>query len=197
MLLTINHAEQTDYFIGKRVLMLQRKIFLIIVTAVIIIISFALPEARGQLYQYTDMNGNIIFTDNPPAGVTVKKKRLDDDGVYWSNQREADYSSYKERGESQSSQPLEKKRNRDYSSVTVVMYMADWCGYCKQAREYIHSLGANLVEHDIERDPDMKAEMKEKSGGSTSVPLIDIDGSIIRGYNPSAIKTALDLSVAK
>ncbi len=77
------------------------------------------------------------------------------------------------------------------------MYMADWCGYCKQARQYIHLLGANLVEHNIDKNPDLKVEMKKKSGGSTSIPLIDIEGTIIRGYSPAAIKAALDRCVAK
>jgi hypothetical protein len=39
--------------------------------------------------------------------------------------------------------------------------------------------------------------MKKKSGGSSSVPLIDIDGTIIRGYSQSAIKAALDRSAAR
>ena len=168
-----------------------------IVAAVIIMTAFLLPDARGQLYQYTDKNGAVIFTDKPPAGTTAKKKQLNDDGVYWSNQSEADYPSYKDSGGTQPFDLPEKKRDKDYHRVTVVMYMAAWCGYCRQAREYIHSLGANLVEHDIDRDPDMKTEMKEKSGGSTSIPLIDIDGTIIRGYNPSAIKAALDRSAAR
>ena len=177
--------------------MLQRNDFIIIVTVTMIMTAFVLPEARGQLYQYTDKNGTIIFTDKPPAGGTAKKKKLNDDGVYWSNQSEADYPSYKDSSGTQSLLLPEKKRDRDYHRVTVVMYMAEWCGYCRQAREYIHSLGANLVEHDIDKDSNMKAEMKEKSGGSTSIPLIDIDGTMIRGYNPSAIKAALDRIVAR
>jgi len=164
---------------------------------IIFFTTFSLPKAWGQLYQYKDKNGNIVFTDKPPAGETVKEKQLKDDGVYWSNQREADLPPSKDSSTTQSSLPLENKRSRDYSGVTVVMYMADWCGYCKKAREYIHSLGANLVEHDIEKEPDMKTEMKKISGGSTSIPLIDIDGTIIRGYNPPAIKAALDKNVMR
>jgi hypothetical protein len=34
--------------------------------------------------------------------------------------------------------------------------------------------------------------MRQKSGGGTGVPLIDIEGTIIHGYNPGAIKAALD-----
>jgi glutaredoxin len=91
----------------------------------------------------------------------------------------------------------EEKRSTDYSRVTVVMYMTDWCGYCKQARQYIRSLGADLIEHNIDKDKSKKDEMKKKSGGTLSVPLIDIDGTIIRGYSQSAIKVALDRSAAR
>jgi len=174
-----------------------KKNFILTITVIIFLTSISLPTARGQLYQYKDSNGNIVFTDTPPAGETVKEKQLKNDGVYWSNQGAADYPPSQDSSKTRSSLPLENKRNRDYGSVTVVMYMADWCEYCRQARQYIHSLGANLIEHDIEKDPDMKAEMKEKSGGSTSIPLIDIDGTIVRGYNPTAIKAALDRSVMR
>jgi mycoredoxin len=81
--------------------------------------------------------------------------------------------------------------------VSVVMYMTDWCGYCKQAWQYIRSLGADLTEYNIDRDQDRKEEMKKKSGGSTSVPLIDIDGTVIRGFSQAAIKAALDRSAAR
>jgi glutaredoxin len=77
------------------------------------------------------------------------------------------------------------------------MYMTDWCGYCKKASKYIRSTGAGLIEHNIDRDPGKKDEMKKKSGGSTAVPLIDIDGTIIRGFSQTAIKAALDRSTAR
>ena len=62
---------------------------------------------------------------------------------------------------------------------------------------YVRSLGANLVEYDIEASPDRKAEMKGKSGGSSSVPLLDIGGIIIRGYSPEALKAAMDKVAAR
>jgi hypothetical protein len=34
--------------------------------------------------------------------------------------------------------------------------------------------------------------MLQKSGGSKGVPLIDIEGIIIRGYNQKALKDALE-----
>ena len=156
-------------------------------------VAVFLHNAWGQIYQYTDKNGVVIITDKPPAGSNTKEKRFKEGGVYWGNQSESDYSSYKE-NKNASSAPAGEERKKDYGRVTAVMYMTDWCGYCKQARQYIHSLGAGLIEYNIERDPDKKNEMKKKSGGSTAVPLIDIDGTIIRGYSPGAIRAALDRS---
>jgi glutaredoxin len=49
-----------------------------------------------------------------------------------------------------------------------------------------------LVEYDIEKNPSKEKEMLSKSGGSTGVPLIDVEGIIIRGYNPSAITDAVE-----
>jgi glutaredoxin len=163
----------------------------------IFMLSGFLSEAWGQIYQYTDKNGNVIFSDQPPADSRAKEKQLKEDGVYWSNQSESDYPSDKDRKDAPSTPTREDKPARNYGRVTAVMYMTDWCGYCKQAGQYIRSLGAGLIEYNIDRDQNKKDEMKKKSGGSTSIPLIDIDGTIIRGYSPGAIKAALDRSAAR
>jgi glutaredoxin len=49
-----------------------------------------------------------------------------------------------------------------------------------------------LVEYDVEKDPSKEKEMQSKSGGSKGVPLIDVEGIIIRGYSQSAIKDAVE-----
>ena len=70
--------------------------------------------------------------------------------------------------------------------------MTSWCPYCRKAREYINSLGVKLTEYDIDRDKSKNSEMLSKSGGAKGVPLIDVEGLIIRGYAPDAIKTAVE-----
>lgn len=49
-----------------------------------------------------------------------------------------------------------------------------------------------LIEYDVENDDKRIAEMKRLSGGSTMVPLIDIEGIIIRGYVPEEMKDAVE-----
>ncbi len=72
------------------------------------------------------------------------------------------------------------------------MYMTDWCSYCKKAAKYIKSLGVNLIEYDIEKNESRKKEMKALNGGSGMVPLIYVEGIIIRGYVPEEIRAAVE-----
>ncbi len=59
----------------------------------------------------------------------------------------------------------------------------------------MRSLGVDFTEYNIEQDKSKRDEMRQKTGGTTRVPVIDIEGTIIRGYNPASIKAALDKAV--
>jgi len=52
-------------------------------------------------------------------------------------------------------------------------------------------MGVSLTEHDIEKEPQMRDEMMAKSG-SRGVPVVDVEGIIIRGYSPEAMKDAIE-----
>jgi len=43
----------------------------------------------------------------------------------------------------------------------------------------------------VEKDKKGLQEMLEKSDGYTGIPVIDIDGTIFRGFSPRAIEKAL------
>lgn len=169
------------------------KKYCLFVVTIFLLFSF-LSSAWGEFYQWTDKNGNVVFSDTPPPGGNAKKK-LKDDGVYTSAPRDggAEPENRKETGSITPSRDGEReaKRNKRIRDVNVVLYMTNWCGYCKKAREYIKSLGASLTEYNIDEDRNKKEEMIKKSG-STSIPVIDVDGTIIRGYNPSLIKQAIE-----
>ncbi len=96
------------------------------------------------------------------------------------------------KGKSRTAVIADKQRLRKNSDIKVVMYMTDWCPYCKRAGKYLKSLGVHLVEYDIDKDKNRKDEMRRISGGSGMVPLIDIEGIIIRGYIPEEIEAAVE-----
>jgi glutaredoxin len=161
--------------------------YLCLITA---LVALLINPAFGQFYEYKDKNGNTVITNSPPSEADYQEKQINEERVYRSNRSEKDYPVYKDASRSKP-QP-EEQRKKDYSRVSVVMYMTDWCGYCKKAGEYIRSMGADLVEYNIEKDKSKRDEMRQKVGGGSGVPVIDIEGTIIRGYNQGAIKAALD-----
>ena len=86
----------------------------------------------------------------------------------------------------------EAAAERPYSEIKVILYMTDWCSNCMQTREYLKSLGVQLVEYNIEQDKEKEWESMEKSG-RRGVPVIDVEGIIIPGYVPERIKGAVEM----
>jgi glutaredoxin len=81
---------------------------------------------------------------------------------------------------------------KSYASIDVVLYSTSWCPYCAKARDVLKEMGVSLTEYDIEKDPGKHAEMLEKSGGSRGVPVIDVEGIIMKGYSAEAIRAAVE-----
>jgi len=87
--------------------------------------------------------------------------------------------------------PLQGDPKRSYGAIDVILYQTEWCPYCTKARDFLKDAGVSLVVYDIEKEPDRRAEMLTKSG-RTGVPVVDIEGIIIRGYSAEAMRTAIE-----
>jgi glutaredoxin len=81
----------------------------------------------------------------------------------------------------------------------VIIYGASWCGPCHQAAAYLKQKGVRFVEHDIERDSSAAHEMQAKlakagmRGGS--IPVLDVRGRILVGFDARAVDQALGTSL--
>ncbi|SER62567.1 Glutaredoxin [Pseudomonas sp. NFACC02] len=71
----------------------------------------------------------------------------------------------------------------------VTLYATDWCGYCKQTRRFLDSKGIPYTEYDIEKSTEGR-KAYEALGGR-GIPLIDVNGTLIRGFSPEEILAAL------
>jgi glutaredoxin len=69
--------------------------------------------------------------------------------------------------------------------------MTEWCPHSLKARAYLKSLGVNLTEYDVERDESRNEEKMRKSG-EKGVPVIDVEGIIVRGFSENGIKQAVE-----
>jgi glutaredoxin-like YruB-family protein len=76
----------------------------------------------------------------------------------------------------------------DAKNITI--YSASWCAFCHAAKAYFDKLGIKYTDKDIESDPKIAQEAIDKSG-QTGIPIIDIDGDIIIGFNRPKIDEAL------
>lgn len=72
----------------------------------------------------------------------------------------------------------------------VTIYSAVWCAFCHAAKDYLTKLGIEYIDHDIEHDPKYAHESVQKSG-QMGIPVIDINGTIIVGFDRPRIDQAL------
>ncbi|RZV34978.1 MAG: hypothetical protein EX272_11575 [Chromatiales bacterium] len=73
----------------------------------------------------------------------------------------------------------------------VVMYATDWCGYCKQAREYFRANNIAFVEYDIEKNSKAKRNYDVLKGSGT--PLIYQGYTRVVGFHPRLVEEKLNL----
>lgn len=74
----------------------------------------------------------------------------------------------------------------------VTIYSTPTCHYCSLAKDFFKEHGVAYEEHNVASDLDKRKEMVEKSS-QMGVPVIDIEGKIIVGFDEGTIKEALEI----
>ncbi len=74
--------------------------------------------------------------------------------------------------------------------MKVIVYSTSACPYCSMAKQYFKEKGVEFEDIDVSANPEKGQEMVEKSG-QQGVPVIDIDGKIIIGFDRAKIDEAL------
>jgi glutaredoxin 3 len=63
----------------------------------------------------------------------------------------------------------------------ITIYTKPTCPYCHRAKQLLEQKNTSYQELDITKDPSLRSQMIEQSGGRTTVPQIFIDGQHIGG----------------
>ena len=74
--------------------------------------------------------------------------------------------------------------------MSVKIYSTPSCVYCNMAKDYFRKNQINFTDYNVANDIAKAEEMTRKSG-QMGVPVIDINGQIIVGFNRDAVDKAL------
>jgi glutaredoxin 3 len=73
---------------------------------------------------------------------------------------------------------------------SVIVYSAGWCAFCHAAKQYLDKLGVKYEERDVENKLEFANEAVSKSG-QMGIPVLDIGGDIIIGFDRPRIDDSL------
>jgi glutaredoxin-like YruB-family protein len=70
--------------------------------------------------------------------------------------------------------------------MNIKVYSTPTCPYCVKAKEYFKGKNLSYEDYDVSVDREKAKEMIERSG-QRGVPVIDIDGNVIVGFDKPKI----------
>lgn len=139
-----------------------------------IALALAANTAAAQTYRWIDRDGKVNFTDTPPpAYARDVQKRGRDPGPADAPQGSFDL------------QQAQKK-------FPVVLYTAEPCAPCKDARDLLAKRGVPFREVAVGTN-DTREELKKVSG-EMEVPVMTVGKDVHRGFEPSMYSSALDVA---
>lgn len=75
------------------------------------------------------------------------------------------------------------------ADAQVTLYSTDWCGYCKDFRRFLDRQGVAYQEFDI--DKNTQARQRYEALGGRGIPMLDVNGVLLRQYDEGQILKAL------
>lgn len=76
--------------------------------------------------------------------------------------------------------------------ATIKIYSTPTCVYCKMAKEFLNKNNVSYEEFNVAEDEKAREEMINKSH-QLGVPVIDVNGEIMVGFDRNALVRALGI----
>jgi glutaredoxin-like YruB-family protein len=84
-------------------------------------------------------------------------------------------------------EPAERRLKR---MAEVKLYSTPTCPYCRMAKDFLDKEGVSFDAIDVSQDERAAREMVDKSG-QLGVPVLEIENTVIVGFDKGAYKKAL------
>ena len=135
----------------------------------------------GTLYKSVAPDGRVVYSDRPPDSGKVEQT-FSFESLPASPMPES-VSRYRQDLEKSMQKRLADSGTR--SSGTPVIFVAQWCGYCRQAEAYLKEKKIGYQRHDIET-PEGKKAMVDAGAGGRGIPVLFSGGQRVVGYSRGA-----------
>jgi glutaredoxin 3 len=63
----------------------------------------------------------------------------------------------------------------------IELYTKGYCPYCKRAKSLLDAKGATYIDHEIDKQPELRDPMIERANGASTVPQIFIGSTHVGG----------------
>jgi glutaredoxin-like YruB-family protein len=83
--------------------------------------------------------------------------------------------------------PQTPPKKAEKAGNSVIVYVTSWCPACRMTTDYLQDKRIPFVVKDVERNETYMKEMVKKVGGYRGVPVLDINGKILLGFNPQVL----------
>ena len=78
----------------------------------------------------------------------------------------------------------------------VVVFTTPTCSWCARAKSYLRTRGVHFKEVDVSRDPQAARDLVRRTG-QMGVPVIEIDGRPVVGFDQGQVDRLLGLAPAR
>jgi glutaredoxin len=151
------------------------------------------PQSQRTYYRWIDASGALHLVDSLDAIPEADRSRAKPIVVEQRKTSPADAASRGSRGPSPFARHASTAAAKPAPEAEVVIYTAKWCGWCRKALDHLDSRGVSYRNRDIEDDPEASRDLRHLTG-STSIPVLEIDGELVRGFDVARIDSLLDAS---
>lgn len=79
---------------------------------------------------------------------------------------------------------------------SVIVYSAEWCGFCKKAKAWLAERDVPFLERDVEKQAgvadELEGKLKQANLKGGGVPVIDWSGTVVMGFDKKRLESLLE-----